>query len=168
MANPKRTKQGIDLFTYKYFFILTSVIVLLDQATKYLVERALPVNTGQVLISGLLNLVHVRNTGGAFSIFAGAASPWRLPIFIALTLLVLVIIAYAYGKVPTEDRWNRTAYICICGGAAGTLIDRLRLGEVIDFVDIYVGSWHWPAFNVADSAISTGAVMLLISLVRGR
>jgi signal peptidase II len=80
--------------------------------------------------------------------------------------LVVVAIAYAYGKVGKRDNWTRIAYICIAGGAVGNLIDRVRFGYVIDFLDFYAGQYHWPAFNVADSAISTGAVMLLVSLLR--
>jgi signal peptidase II len=122
-------------------------------------------NTGIPIIPGFLNLVHLHNTGGAFSIFASSGSPWRQYIFIGLAILVIAAIAYAYGKVGKNDNWTKVAYICIAGGAFGNLIDRIRLGEVVDFIDVFVGRWHWPAFNVADAALSTGAVMLLISLI---
>ncbi len=159
MANPKI--EGIAPF-----FVLTGVLVALDQLTKYLLASAIPLNTGIVVIPSFFNLVHVHNTGGAFSVFAGSDSQWRRYIFIGLAAVVVAAIAYAYGKTAKKDNWTRIAYICISGGAIGNLIDRIRLGEVIDFLDFYVGSWHWPAFNVADTAISTGAVMLLISLLR--
>ncbi|MEN6439281.1 MAG: signal peptidase II [Syntrophobacter sp.] len=168
MAKTKGGKNGINLKDYTAFFLGTGALVLLDQLTKYLVARALPLNTGEVIIRGFLNLVHIHNPGGAFSIFAGQNSEWKRPIFVLLTLVVVGIIFYAYGKVSKGDWWNRAAYIGVCGGAIGNLIDRIRMGEVIDFVDCYVGDWHWPAFNVADSAISVGAVMLLISLLRGK
>ena len=148
------------------FFILAGLLAALDQLTKYLLVQAIPLNTGMPVIPGLLNLVHVHNTGGAFSIFAGPGYPWRRYVFMGLTVVVVAAIAYAYGKIGKKDNWTRIAYICIAGGAIGNLIDRIRLGEVIDFIDVYVGSWHWPAFNVADAAISTGAVMLLVSLIR--
>jgi signal peptidase II len=148
------------------FFIIVGLLAALDQLTKYLLVREIPLNTGMPIIPGFLNLVHVHNTGGAFSIFAGSGYPWRPYVFMGLTIIVVAAIAYAYSKIGKQDTWTRIAYICIAGGAIGNLIDRIRLREVIDFVDVYVGSWHWPAFNVADSAISTGAVMLLVSLIR--
>lgn len=152
--------------TISPFPILAGVLVALDQLTKYLIVLAIPLNTGIPIISGLLNLVHVDNTGGAFSIFAGSGSPWRQYIFIGLAIVVIAAISFAYMKAGKKDNWSRIAYVLIAGGACGNLIDRIRLGKVIDFVDVYVGKWHWPAFNVADAALSTGAVMLLISLIR--
>jgi len=148
------------------FFILAGVLAAIDQLTKYLVVGAIPLNTGIAVIPGFFNIVHVQNTGGAFSLFAASGYPWRQYIFMGLTVLVIAAIAYAYGKVGKGDNWTRIAYICITGGAVGNLIDRIRLRQVTDFLDFYVGSWHWPAFNVADAAISTGAVMLLVSLLR--
>ncbi len=150
------------------FFTLSGIVVALDQMTKYLLVNAIPLNAGIPVIPGLFNLVHVHNTGGAFSIFAGPGYPWRQHVLIGLTVVVVAAIAYAYGKTGKKDNWTRIAYVCITGGAIGNLIDRIRLGEVIDFLDVYVGKWRWPAFNVADAAISTGAVMLLISLIRKR
>jgi signal peptidase II len=148
------------------FFIPVGILAVLDQLTKYLIVRAIPLNTGISIIPGFFNLVHVHNTGGAFSLFAGPGHPWRQSIFMAITMLVVAAIAYAYVKVGRKDYWTRISYVCIAGGAVGNLIDRVRLGYVIDFLDLYVGSYHWPAFNVADAAISTGAVMLLVSLIR--
>ncbi len=148
------------------FYIAVAVLVALDQLTKYLIAAEIPLNTGINVIPGFFNLIHVHNTGGAFSLFAAPGHPWRQYVFMGLTVAVVAAIAYAYGKVGKTDTWTRIAYICIAGGAVGNLVDRVRLGYVIDFLDVYVGQWHWPAFNVADSAISTGAVMLLVSLLR--
>ena len=150
------------------FFIFVAVLVVLDQMTKYLLARAIPLNSGIPVIPGFFNLIHVHNTGGAFSVFAASGSPWRRWVFVGLTVIVVAAITFVYGKVSRKDNWTRIAYICIAGGAIGNLIDRVRMGEVIDFLDVFVGNWHWPAFNVADSAISTGAVMLLISLLRNK
>jgi signal peptidase II len=161
-------KSGINFGSYYSYFIFTALLILSDQLTKYMVASALPLGTGKAVFPGLLNLVHVRNPGGAFSVFAGSDSLWKQRIFIILTVVVVAVIIYAYGKVPRSDLWNRAAYVLISGGALGNLIDRARMGEVIDFLDIHVGQWHWPVFNVADSAITAGAIMLLISLLRGR
>jgi len=147
------------------FFILAGVLAGVDQLSKAILAWTIPLNTGISVIPGFFNIVHVRNTGGAFSFFAGSA-PWRRYVFIGITVAVVAAIAYAYGKVGKKDHWTRVSYVCITGGAVGNLIDRIRLREVIDFLDVYAGKWHWPAFNVADAAISTGAVMLLVSLLR--
>jgi signal peptidase II len=151
-----------------YLFVIGGTIILLDQITKVLIIHFLPLYSMMEVIPGFFNLVHARNTGAAFSILAGANSIWRQGLFVALTLVVVAILLFAYGKLRSDDRWTRTAYALITGGALGNLIDRLRLGEVVDFLDCYVGSYHWPAFNVADSAITAGALMLVISLLRGK
>lgn len=143
-------------------------VVLLDQLTKLLILATLPLYGGIEIIPGFFNIVHVRNTGAAFSILAGAPSVWRQWFFIIVTTGVLAILLLAYRKVSVKDRWTRSAYALIIGGALGNLVDRVRLGEVIDFLDVYWGSYHWPAFNVADSAITVGAALLILSLFRGR
>ena len=168
MPKAQPGRSGINLKEMTPFFVFAGLLVLLDQVTKYLLVSALPLFTFKPIIPGFFNLVHVHNTGGAFSIFAVQGSPWRQYVFMALTLIVVACITYAYGMVPKKDRWTRAAYICISGGALGNLVDRIRMGEVIDFLDFYIGEMHWPAFNVADSAISVGAVMLLISLFRNK
>lgn len=151
-----------------FLLVVAGGIIALDQLTKLLILHFMPLYSAIEVIPGFFNLVHVRNTGGAFSIFAEANSFWRQSLFMGLTIFVVVIILFAYGKVRSEDRWTRTAYALISGGALGNLIDRLRFGEVIDFLDCFVGAYHWPAFNVADSAITAGALMLVISLLRGK
>jgi signal peptidase II len=151
-----------------YLIAVGGTIIFLDQVTKLLVLHFLPLFSAMEIVPGFFNLVHVRNTGAAFSILAGANSAWRQGLFIALTLVVVAILLFAYGKLRSDDRWTRTAYALITGGALGNLIDRLRLGEVVDFLDCYVGSYHWPAFNIADSAITAGALMLIVSVLRGK
>jgi signal peptidase II len=143
-------------------------VVVLDQLTKLLVIHYLPLFEARVVIPGFFNLLHVHNTGAAFSMLAGANSFWRQTFFVVLTVFVLAILLYVYTKANRSDHWTRISYALICGGAVGNLIDRLRFGEVIDFLDFYIGTHHWPVFNIADSAISVGAFMLLISLLRGK
>jgi signal peptidase II len=151
-----------------YLLAVGGTIILLDQITKLLVLHFLPLFSTMEIVPGFFNLVHVRNTGAAFSILAGASSAWRQGLFVGLTLVVVVVLLFAYGKLRSDDRWTRTAYALIIGGALGNLIDRLRLGEVVDFLDCFLGSYHWPAFNIADSAITTGALMLIVSVLRGK
>lgn len=144
---------------------VTGGIVLLDQVTKALIQKWMPLHSVREVVPGFFSLVHVRNTGAAFSFLAGGPSSLRPAFLVTLTLLVMGILLFAYRKLPSRDRWMRAAYSLILGGAAGNLVDRLRLGEVIDFLDFYVGTHHWPAFNIADSAITTGAVMVLVSFL---
>lgn len=151
-----------------YLLFIGMGIIVLDQLTKLLIQHYLPLYSALEVIPGFFNLVHVRNTGGAFSMFAGGDSFWRLSLFVGLTIFVVIILLFAYAKVQPEDRWTRTTYALIIGGALGNLIDRLRFGEVVDFLDCYLGAYHWPAFNVADSAITAGALMLVVSLLRGK
>jgi signal peptidase II len=151
-----------------YLLALGGTIIFLDQVTKALILHFLPLYSTMEVIPGLFNLVHARNTGAAFSILAGANSVWRQGLFVVLTVAVVTILLFAYGKLRSDDRWSRTAYACIIGGALGNLIDRLRLGEVVDFLDCYAGSYHWPAFNIADSAITAGALVLVVSVLRGK
>ncbi|MDR3567095.1 MAG: signal peptidase II [Syntrophobacteraceae bacterium] len=148
------------------FILPVAGLVALDQASKYAVAGAMPVNTGVTVVSGFFDVVYVRNTGGAFSLFAGAGHPWTVYGLAAISIAVVLAIAYAFTKTARKDNWTRLSYICVAGGAVGNLIDRIRFGEVTDFLDFHAGNLHWPAFNVADVAISTGAAMLLISLIR--
>jgi signal peptidase II len=133
-----------------------------------LILHYLPVYTFKTIIPGFFNLVHARNTGAGFSLFAGASASWRQPFLIGSSLLIIAIILYAYSRVRRDDHWSRTMYAMIVAGAVGNLIDRFRFGEVIDFLDVYIRSYHWPAFNVADSAISVGAVMLIVAMIRAK
>lgn len=152
-----------------YLLFISGGIIVLDQLTKLLILQYLPLHSSLEIIPGFFNLVHVRNPGGAFSIFAGADSALRQGLFMGLTVFIVIVLLFAYRKLRPEDRWTRTSYALIVGGALGNLVDRLRFGgEVIDFLDCYVGAYHWPAFNVADSAITVGALMLVVSLLRGK
>ncbi|MDR3553537.1 MAG: signal peptidase II [Syntrophobacteraceae bacterium] len=150
------------------FVIPIGILVISDQLTKYLIARSIPANTGFAVVPGFFNVVYVHNPGGAFSLFASAGHPWAVYALAGISIAVVAAIAYAFGKTRKGDNWTRIAYVCVAGGAVGNLVDRIRFGEVTDFLDFHAGNLHWPAFNVADMAISTGAVMLLISLMRGK
>ncbi len=137
-----------------------ALLVLLDQLTKALVSRAIPLHERIEVIGGFFDLTHVRNTGAAFGLFAGATSPYRPLLLNAVALAVFVaVLVYAF-RSPV--RWVRlqSALALILGGAIGNLIDRLRHGFVVDFLRFYLGSHEWPSFNVADSAITVGVALL--------
>jgi signal peptidase II len=149
------------------FLLLSLAILVLDQWTKWLVELHLPTHASHPVIPGLLNLTHVRNTGVAFGLFAGGGSDGSL----ALTLLgmaALVAVAVYFRVAPIDHRLLLTSLALILGGAVGNLCDRVASGAVTDFVDVYLGPHHWPSFNVADSAISIGIVLLALDSFRPR
>ncbi|MBW2259500.1 MAG: signal peptidase II [Deltaproteobacteria bacterium] len=141
---------------YATFFLTAASIVLIDQITKGLVTQKFLLHENLEVIPGFFNLTYVRNTGGAFGLLAGEASRLRTGLFLAVSCAALGIIFYLYTKIPPGRKWLDAGLAMTFGGALGNLIDRLRFGEVVDFLDFHVGGMHWPAFNVADSAISIG------------
>jgi signal peptidase II len=148
-------------------FILILVVGLaLDQATKVLVMDNLPLGGQVPLISGFLNLVHIHNKGAAFGLLSGWSAEFAWLFFVILTALVLGVLCYLLWRLP-EDHWpTALGYSLILTGALGNLIDRIRLGEVVDFIDVYWGRYHWPAFNVADSLVCVGAAVLVWVIIR--
>ena len=152
--------------SYLIFFITAIVLVALDQLTKSLVASNLQLHDAIPVVNGFLNIVHVRNPGAAFGFLAKAPSWFRSAFFIAVTVGAILLILYYLKQTGTSEKIQVVALSFIFAGAVGNLIDRIRFGEVIDFIDVYVSTHHWPAFNVADSAISVGAVLLIISLLK--
>ncbi len=140
-------------------------IILLDQITKYYIDSYMSVGDSFPVIQGLFNITYVRNPGAAFGIFAGSPAVFRTVFLIAVTSAAMVLILYYVWMNRERGPLMNLALSLIFGGAVGNLIDRIRFGEVIDFLDFYIGPHHWPAYNVADAAISTGAVFLLITLI---
>ncbi|WP_028575642.1 signal peptidase II [Desulfonatronovibrio hydrogenovorans] len=151
---------------HKIVFILAGVILVLDQATKIWVQSAIPLWETRTVIPGFFNLVHVLNKGAAFGFLADLEGNMQTYFFIGVTGLAVVLIFHLLRTVHRRDVYLFTALGLILGGALGNLIDRIRLGMVIDFLDFYMGSHHWPAFNVADMAISVGAILLLVSFYK--
>jgi len=149
--------------------ILMPVLVVglvLDQVSKFLILLKLPLGGTVPLIPGFLNLVHVHNKGAAFGLLSGWSAQFAWLFFVLTTALVLVILGYLLWRLP-EDQWPATlGYSLIMTGALGNLIDRIRLGEVVDFIDVYYGHYHWPAFNVADSLVCVGAAVLVWVIIR--
>lgn len=144
------------------------LVVLLDQLAKAWILAHLRIHEGFPVIEGFFNIVHVRNPGAAFGFLAGASPVFRQVFFLAAVVAAILCVLYYLRTLPAWDGLSRLALLLILAGAVGNLIDRLRFGEVVDFLDLYVGSYHWPAFNVADSAISIGALLLAFLLLRRR
>ena len=147
---------------YRLLLVTVSVIVLLDQTTKVFVQKTMTLHQSIPVITNFFSLTYIRNAGAAFGLFSGSGGGLRTMAFIVISLVALVIFGLLYAKTPREDRTLRLALSLVMGGATGNLIDRIRIGEVIDFLDFYFRSYHWPAFNVADSCISTGVGLFII------
>ena len=143
----------------KRWFAIAALVVVLDQLTKWAVLAHFAYGE-RLEITPFLNLVLVYNKGAAFSMFADAAG-WQTPLLIAFALGAAGIVSYLIVRNPGK-RLLSLGLALILGGALGNVIDRLRLGHVVDFVDVHAMGWHWPAFNVADSGITVGAVLLIL------
>lgn len=139
------------------------LVIVLDQISKFLASHYLQLHAPVGLLPGLsLTLMH--NTGAAFS-FLSKAGGWQRWFFILLTAIVSIVIVIWLIKLSRQQRWVACALAFILGGALGNLYDRILLGYVVDFIDVYYRNYHWPAFNIADSAITCGAIMLIIDAV---
>ncbi len=153
---------------YRLALIVTGCVLLLDQITKVIVDRGMALYQSIQLVPNFVHLTYVRNTGAAFGFLAGSQSNLRIVFFIAVSTVAIICIFYLLKNL----RPDLTAFIVslslILGGALGNFIDRLRMGEVIDFIDVHWYQVHWPAFNVADSAITVGVVLLVFQLIRNR
>ncbi|MEJ5375685.1 MAG: signal peptidase II [bacterium] len=149
-----------------YLGVLVAVTVLvLDQLTKAAVAEHMRLHESLTVIPGFLNLTYVRNTGAAFGLLATQSPGIRSLVLIASSLIAMGFIVWIWWRERVSS-WCRVISLgLILGGALGNLVDRIRLGEVVDFLDIYWGKYHWPAFNVADSAVTVGILVLLPSLI---
>ncbi len=146
----------------------SAIVVILDQITKLLIQNQIAVGSG-LSVNSFFNVVHVHNPGAAFS-FLAAAAGWQKPVLIGIAAIAIVVVLYLLFKHRSQ-RLFAFAMASILGGALGNVIDRIAYGVVIDFLDVHWGTLHWPAFNVADIAISAGAVALVLDellRVRGK
>ena len=148
---------------YRWVSMIVAAVIVLDQFTKYVVLQRFSLHESVPVIPGFFNLTYVRNPGAAFGILAGAHGAWRTVFFITVSLVALAVIITLVRK--THDRLPLVAFALIGGGAVGNLIDRVRSGEVVDFIEWYHRSYHWPAFNIADSAISVGVALLAVDML---
>jgi signal peptidase II len=148
------------------YFGVAGLIVCLDQLTKTLVDRFMALYESRAVVDGIVRLTYVQNRGAAFGILSDADLPYQSVLFAAVSLLALAAIGVYAWRLPAGSRLPRVALALIMGGAVGNLLDRVRFGYVVDFVDVHWGAHHWPAFNVADSAISIGVALLLLDILR--
>ena len=151
----------------KYLLLTSVLVVVIDSLTKWLVQQNLPLYGEIELIPGLLRLTHLENPGAAFSLFADSPGPWAARLLLLFSVVALVIIAVLLWR--NSQAFNLTSFslALFLGGTVGNLLDRLLRGRVTDFIDFYVGPHHWPPFNVADSAIVVGALILAAKAIFG-
>ncbi len=143
-----------------------SGVIVLDQLSKWWLVTSFSLFESRPIIDGFFNLVFVTNSGAAFGLLAGPQVWWRQLFFVSVAVLALGVLVGAYRHYRLQGTIWVLAIGMIAGGAVGNLIDRLRFGAVIDFLDFYVKTYHWPAFNVADSAITVGVGLFLLASVR--
>lgn len=158
------TKPSSHLhFRHLHFLWLSFVIVLIDQFTKHMASiHLLPYR--RHIVNQFLNLTLVFNTGAAFAFLSGAGG-WQVYLFSLLAVVVSIILLVWMVRLPADEKFHAAAIAMIIAGALGNLADRVLWGHVIDFIDFHVGTWHWPAFNVADSAITCGALILVFLML---
>lgn len=152
---------------YLWVGVIVSAVLVLDQVTKYLVMRFIRPYGFITVIPGFIELTHLRNPGAAFGIFSRTQGTGRIVFFIMVTLIALGVIALLIRKA--QERLLLVAFSLIAGGAVGNLVDRIRFGEVVDFINVYIWSKvaflnPWPTFNIADSAISVGVGLLVLDM----
>jgi signal peptidase II len=141
---------------------VAAAVIIVDQVTKLWIMTVFALHEQLTVIPGFFNLVYVTNTGAAFGFLAGDKTWLRQFFFVTVSIVALVVIALAYNHLKKQSRIFVYSLGLIAGGAVGNLIDRLRFGSVVDFLDFYLGSYHWPAFNAADSAITVGVGLFLL------
>jgi len=153
--------------TARAIALIAALIVLADRLTKIWIVDSIAYGAEIKVIDGFFSIVHFRNPGAAFGMASGLASPWREALLISVAVLAIVMLANLVRMSSSHEWMLRCAAASIIGGAIGNLYDRIAYGEVVDFLYFYRGEWYWPAFNVADSCISVGAVLLVVATATG-
>jgi signal peptidase II len=146
--------------------LIALAVLLLDRITKWAIAQTIPLEDAINIIPGFFRLTHLENTGAAFSLFADSSSPFRTTLLIAFSVAALSVVSVLLWKDRRVFHSGTLALSLILGGAVGNLWDRIANGKVTDFLDFYVGVHHWPPFNVADSAIVVGALLLFMRMLR--
>jgi signal peptidase II len=152
---------------YIYPLIILCVLVV-DQSTKIIISQTVSPYTNISVIPGFFNLTHIHNRGAIFGFFSRSGGPFVSILLTLASLAALSFVIYYFLKTPSTEKMMKTSLSLILGGALGNLMDRIFKGYVIDFADLYIRQWHWPAFNVADASITVGALCLIFFLIKGR
>ena len=148
---------------WQLFSAIALLGIIVDQLTKIYIDRSMQLFDSIPVFENFFHITYVRNRGAAFSFLSNAS--WRLPFFIAVSIIAALVILVAFRKLRDDQKLGQISLAMIFSGAVGNLIDRVRLGEVIDFLDAHWYRHHWPAFNVADSLICVGVFLLAIDMI---
>jgi signal peptidase II len=149
----------------KYFLLIAASVILLDRLSKWAVARFIPLRDSITVIPGLFLITHVENRGAAFGLFADSAFPWKIAALVCFSLIALLIVGALLWKNGHVINTTTIGLSLIMGGAGGNLWDRVMDGRVVDFLHFYIGNYVWPDFNIADSAIVIGAVLLVSEIL---
>jgi len=145
--------------------LIATLVIISDQITKAMVQRSMPEGVLVPVLPGFLNLTHTTNTGVAFGLFSGWPSPWKTALLVGASAALIVVVAGFIWR-SRQLQWKSSVGLAlVLGGALSNLADRIRAGQVVDFLDLYWRGYHWPAFNMADSAIVVGAGFLAIQII---
>ena len=172
MTNPAEPRNAVTspaphgLRGKGWYLVISLAVLALDQWTKWLVELHLPEYSSHPVLPGVFHLSHVRNTGVAFGMLASHGASGGMVWLVLLGAVALTVVGVFFWRTPPSDRLLLVALSLVLGGAVGNLLDRLASGAVTDFLLVYIGSYHWPDFNVADSAISVGLAFLVLDSFR--
>lgn len=150
---------------YTKLAVISGLVIIFDQVTKILILKTLPLYHTITIVPGFFNITHIHNPGGAFGFMAHQDSSFRHLLFVLLSLFAICFIIYFYKNTIRTQPLLASGFSLIFGGAIGNLIDRIRFGKVVDFLDFYIRNYHWPAFNVADSAITVGVTVFIFHLL---
>jgi signal peptidase II len=153
---------------YRLALLVGGTVLALDQITKALVHNLMQIYQSIEIVPNFAHLTYLKNTGAAFGFLAGSRSPLRMAFFVLVSSVAIGCVLYLLKNLRPGRNVLIVSLSLILGGAVGNLIDRLRMGEVIDFIDLHWHHLHWPAFNVADSAITIGVILLFIQMIRKR
>jgi signal peptidase II len=148
---------------YIILSVISVIVLILDQATKIFIDRTMDLHSTITVVENFFNITYIRNKGAAFGFLA--ESSFRLPFFILISIIAVVVIIGIFRKLRPEQKLTAISLSLIFAGALGNLIDRIRLGEVIDFIYVHWYEHYWPAFNVADSAICVGVFLLALDML---
>ncbi len=150
---------------YSLLTVVAGGVTIVDQLSKYAVQHMLTLHNPIEVIPGFFNITYIFNPGAAFGLFGNISETARMIILIGISLIACALFFYMYIKIRERDNIILIPVAMILGGAAGNLIDRARFQMVVDFLDFHWGRYHWPAFNIADSAITIGTVILVAAIL---
>ena len=164
-SNPSSESKATPI---GWLLAIVGLILLADQVTKALVSNALSLGESVPVFSGWLHFTLVQNSGMAFGLLSGTDIPFKAALVTIVSLAAITAVGLYAWRTKPEEKWTRYGLMLVLGGACGNILDRIRLGYVVDFVDVFYGTTHWPAFNVADASICVGVGLLLLDSLHHR